>query len=72
MAPEIHIPEVPLPSQAVLAAREGRNKRCAGAQGMATRGDIGPWYGSSYPSPGGWVQKNVPGKPLFRNIPVTP
>ena len=38
MAPENHIPEILLPTQAVPAAREGRNKRCAGAQGMATRG----------------------------------
>jgi len=36
MAPEIHIPEVPLPSQAVLAAREGRNKRCAGPNHLLT------------------------------------
>ena len=30
MAPENHIPEILLPTQAVPAAREGRNKRCAG------------------------------------------
>ena len=36
MAPEIHIPETLLPTQAVPAAREGRIKRCAGPNHLLT------------------------------------